>query len=266
MKLFPKESFPDHFVLFANTWIVVQLLSFAPKLTLFLLLLVIFGQCRTQRISSLYLGQLGGITGEKALTVLLLKNLSLEVHILSALSEGTWSESPHGGCSGYKIELQKIWENQPNIKGILHHLFQVTVKHILNLQNAHCSFPCSQRVRKIITYTIRGSQKPPEEVPASFSLFLLLLLLLWDDNLSNCMFHHPDRNRSGRLLAFGTAEINSLFEKTLEFFVAAGRKQLVPLQRLQHEMLLLSSWMQLMLASAATSDSASKASCWRHSF
>lgn len=58
-------------------WIVVQLLSFAPKLTLFLLLLVIFGQCRAWRISDLYLGQLGGIAGEKTLTVLLLTKSSI---------------------------------------------------------------------------------------------------------------------------------------------------------------------------------------------
>lgn len=106
-----------------------------------------------------------------------------------------------------------------------------------------------------------GLPEAPEEVPA----FLLLLFLLWEENLSNCRFHHSDYNHSGRLLVFGTAETNSLFEKTLEFFVAASRKQLVLLQRLQCEMFLLNSWLQLMLATAAKSYSASKASCWRHS-
>jgi len=63
---------------------------------------------------------------------------------------------------------------------------------------------------------------------------------------------------------FGTTEINSLFDKTLEFFVAAGGKQTALLQKLRHEMmLLLSSWLQPVLATALKSYSASKAS-WRH--
>ena len=109
-----------------------------------------------------------------------------------------------------------------------------------------------------------GLPEAPEEVPASLLLFRLSLLLLWEDNLSNRRFHLSNCNHSGRLLAFGTAEINSLFEKTLEFFVAVGRKQPVLLQRLWHGTLLLSSWLQPMPATAAKSYSASKASCWRH--
>lgn len=76
-----------------------------------------------------------------------------------------------------------------------------------------------------------GLPDVPEEVPVSLLLFLHLLFLLWEDNLSNCRFHHSYCNPSGRLLAVGSAEIISLFEKTLELFAAVGRRQLVPLQR-----------------------------------
>lgn len=67
-----------------------------------------------------------------------------------------------------------------------------------------------------------------EEVP--LSLFLHLLLLFREDNLSNCRFHHSYCNHSGRLLVVGVAEIISVFEKTLELSAAVGRKQLL-LQR-----------------------------------
>lgn len=73
-----------------------------------------------------------------------------------------------------------------------------------------------------------GLPDASEAVP--FSLFLHLLLLLWEDNLLNCRFHHSYFNHSGRLLVVGAAEIISVFEKTLELSAAVGRKQLL-LQR-----------------------------------
>lgn len=69
-----------------------------------------------------------------------------------------------------------------------------------------------------------GLPDASEEVP--LSLFLHLLLLLWEDNLPKCRFHHSYCNHSGRFLAVGAAEIIRLFEKTLELFAAVGREQL----------------------------------------
>lgn len=107
----------------------------------------------------------------------------------------------------------------------------------------------------------KSSQKTLGEVPSSSLLFLLLLVLLQVGDHSNRMFHRSKCCHSGRLLAFGTAEIPSLFEEILEFCVM-GRKQPALLQLLRHQTLPLSSWLQLSLLMQCYS--ARKASCWRH--
>lgn len=68
-----------------------------------------------------------------------------------------------------------------------------------------------------------GLSDASEEVPLSLLLFLPLLLLLWEDNLSNCRFHHSYCNHSGRLSLVDAAEIFSLFENTLELFAAVTK-------------------------------------------
>lgn len=107
----------------------------------------------------------------------------------------------------------------------------------------------SQHGPQTITHPLWSSQKPLGR-SRLLLLFPLLLVLLQEDNLSNCMFHHSNFCHSRRLLVSGTAKIHSPFEEILECFTA-GRKQPAVLLRLQHQTIMLSSWLQLMLATAA---------------
>jgi len=93
------------------------------------------------------------------------------------VSAGTWSESPHGGCSVYKRELQKIWENQPNVRGTLYHFFtelEIYFEHI----ERPLQFPMLSAWPE--NHYLHTEELPEalKEIPASLLLFFLLLLLL----------------------------------------------------------------------------------------
>lgn len=122
-KMFFKKSSPWSFCLVQWTAENVDscaFLSFALKLTIFLLLLVIFGQCRAWRLSDWYLGQLVSIAVEKTSNNCPpFKSFVRETYRVWCECRNI-NENPHGGCSGYEIEPQKIWENQPNVKGSLY--------------------------------------------------------------------------------------------------------------------------------------------------
>lgn len=161
------------------------------------------------------------------------------------------------GCSGHKVELHRIWKNQKNVLYVTSYITDIYLKTM----QCPLLFPRLSAQPSNHYQPTRAPRRPWGEVPASSLLFLLLLVLLQGDDRSNRMFHRSNCCHSGRLLAFGTAEIPSLLEEILEHSVM-GRKQPALLQMLRHQTLPLSSWLQLTLLMQCYS--ARKASCWRH--